>query len=487
MSTAITWPLLEQLGVPLGRVVADSRQIKPGDVFLACMGEYTDGRNYIPQALEAGAAGVLWDAADGFDWKAEWAVPNLPVPELRLRAGEVASLVNGEPSKHMTVIGVTGTNGKTSITTWLSHALSALGRKTAVIGTVGNGFPGQLEVATHTTPDAVSLQARLATYRELGAQAIAMEVSSHGLDQGRVAGVAFDVAVFTNLTRDHLDYHGDMEAYGAAKAKLFAWPGLKAAVINLDDAFGARLAADCRARGVAVLGYGLKAGELHCRELRVDEQGIHMSVATPQGEARIGSGLLGLFNAANLLAALGALLAAGVALDDAARALGSIEAAPGRMQRLGGAAQPLVVVDYAHTPDALEKALSTLRDIVPAGCKLYCVFGCGGDRDPGKRPLMGGIAGRLADVAVVTSDNPRTEDPDKIIEQVVAGMGPGQRTLADRAAAIAWAVDEAQAGDIVLIAGKGHEDYQDVQGVKRPFSDVDQSLAALAKRVGGKL
>ncbi|MBB5018848.1 UDP-N-acetylmuramoyl-L-alanyl-D-glutamate--2,6-diaminopimelate ligase [Chitinivorax tropicus] len=486
MSTHLWLEQLNGLGLPVKRVVADSRQVRPGDVFLACMGEYRDGRDFISKAIDAGAAAVLWDDADGFVWQAEWSLPNRPVSGLRWCAGEIASHVNGSPSEQMTVIGVTGTNGKTSISTWLSHALTHLGKRTAVIGTVGNGFPGALEHTTHTTPDAVTLQDRLLAYRQQGAEAIAMEVSSHGLDQGRVNGVAFDVAVFTNLTRDHLDYHGDMASYGESKAKLFQWPGLRKAVINLDDPFGVKLAALAQENDIAVWGYGLREGELHCRELKVDEAGIRMTVVTPAGEVLIRSGLLGLFNASNLLAALGAMLAIGVAPAEAAQALSEIDAAPGRMQRLGGESTPLVVVDYAHTPDALDKALSTLREILPAHRQLYCVFGCGGDRDPGKRPLMGSVVCRQADVPVVTSDNPRTEDPDVIIEHIRAGMSCDYRVEVDRAMAIRWAVADAKPGDIVLIAGKGHEDYQDVQGVKTPFSDVEQARAALTRYAGDR-
>jgi len=474
---------LQKLGVPVSRVVADSRKVAAGDLFLACMGEYQDGRNFIPQAIAAGAAAVLWEQ-DDFSWNPEWQVPHLAVPGLRWLAGPIAAHVLGDPSRHMPVIGVTGTNGKTSITHWLAQALSDTGRRTAVIGTVGNGFWGALEGSTHTTPDPVSLQEKLAAYRTAGAQAMAIEVSSHGLDQGRVNGTHFEVAVFTNLTRDHLDYHGDMESYGEAKAKLFAWPGLKHAAINCDDEFGRRLALNAERAGVKVWRYGLRDGDLHCRELHIDQDGINMLVVTPQGEARIGSQLLGEFNASNLLATLGVLLALDVPLHDAAVALGRIEAAPGRLQTVSAIGQPLVVVDYAHTPDALEKVLSTLQAIKQPGALLYCVFGCGGDRDPGKRPLMGKAVSWLADVAVVTSDNPRSEDPQAIIEQILTGMGKAAKIEQDRAAAINWAIEQARSGDIVLIAGKGHEEYQQVQAVKLPFSDAAVARAALAKRGG---
>ncbi len=475
---------LAQLGVPIRRVVADSRKVQPGDVFLACMGEYQDGRNFIPQALAAGAVAVVWEQ-DDFSWNPAWQVPHLAVPGLRWLAGSIAAHVQGDPSRHMPVIGVTGTNGKTSITHWLAQALSLLSRKTAVIGTVGNGFWGALEGSTHTTPDPVSLQEKLAGYRAQGAQCMAIEVSSHGLDQGRVNGTHFEVAVFTNLTRDHLDYHGDMESYGEAKAKLFAWPDLPFAVINGDDEFGRKLAASAERAGVKVWRYGLQAGDLHCRDLLINESGVSATVVTPLGELPLRSGLLGEFNVSNLLATLGCMLALNVPLTDAAAALQQIEPAPGRLQALNqGGSEPLVVVDYAHTPDALEKVLSTLQAIKPAGAKLYCVFGCGGDRDPGKRPLMGKAVSWLADVAVVTSDNPRSEDPQHIIEQILTGMGKAAKVEQDRAAAINWAIEQAQPGDIVLLAGKGHEEYQQVQSVKLPFSDAAVARAALAKRGG---
>ncbi|WP_293759681.1 UDP-N-acetylmuramoyl-L-alanyl-D-glutamate--2,6-diaminopimelate ligase [uncultured Aquitalea sp.] len=470
---------LDQLGLPVKRVEADSRRVLPGDVFLACRGEFADGRDYIPSALEHGASAVLWDTAEGFAWSADWHVPNLPVPALRERAGIVASHVYGHPSQAMTVIGITGTNGKTSISHWLAQAFSLLGQKAALIGTVGNGFYGELTETTHTTPDPVTVQQKLAEYRRQGAHVVTMEVSSHGLDQFRVNGVSFATAVFTNLTRDHLDYHGSMEAYGASKARLFHWEGLKHAVINADDAFGQRLASEIDRTQTRVVTYGLEQGDVRPLSLSANLDGLQLRVATPWGEVDVRTSLVGRFNAANLLACLATLCVNGVPLEDAAAVMARIQPARGRMQSIGGSREPLVVIDYAHTPDALEKALATLSDIRPAGSKLFCVFGCGGDRDPGKRPMMGGIAERLADVAVLTSDNPRTEDPQAIINHVLAGMThPGHVEL-DRAAAIRWAVSQARAGDVVLIAGKGHEEYQDIGGVKRPFSDFRVAEEAL--------
>ncbi len=474
--------VLERLPTPLRRVESDSRRVLPGDVFLAFRGEYADGRDYIASALARGAAAVLWDPAEGFAWPAQWAAtPNLAVPELRQRAGMVASQALGHPSRAMLMVGITGTNGKTSISHWLAQAWTLLGRKTALIGTVGNGFVGELSDTTHTTPDPVTVQHRLADYLRQQAQVVAMEVSSHGLDQFRVNGVAFTTAVFTNLTRDHLDYHGDMDAYGASKARLFHWDGLRHAVINIDDAFGQTLAAGIDRQRTEVYTYGLTGGDITVTRLDASLAGLHLDVRTPWGEGHIDTPLLGRFNAANLLACLGALGANGVALADACRVLGQILPARGRMQHSGGHREPLVVIDYAHTPDALDKALATLAEIRPAGGKLYCVFGCGGDRDPGKRPQMGAIAQARADVTVVTSDNPRSEAPDAIIADILAGMSAPGHVDPDRAAAIHWAIAQAQRGDVVLIAGKGHEEYQDIAGVKHPFSDFQVAEAALAR------
>jgi UDP-N-acetylmuramoyl-L-alanyl-D-glutamate--2,6-diaminopimelate ligase len=355
-----------------------------------------------------------------------------------------------------------------------------------VSGTLGNGLIGALEPATHTTPDAAQLQEMLARYKAAGARSIAIEVSSHGLDQGRVNGVAFDIALFTNLTRDHLDYHGTMAAYGAAKAKLFAWPGLHAQVVNADDAFGQSLADAARARGQNVLTYGLANADIAATGIANVSRGIALSVATPWGRGDLKTTLVGAFNASNLLGCLAVLLASDVPLADALAALSAMEPPPGRMQRLGGGDDPLVVVDYAHSPDALEKVLTALRPAVLEGGELVCVFGCGGDRDAGKRPEMGRVASTLADRLIVTSDNPRTEDPAAITSAIVRGIrDTGNRRWIvdlDRATAINAGIGGAKAGDVVLIAGKGHEDYQDANGVRTHFSDVEAAAAALARR-----
>lgn len=458
------------------RLTTDSRQAGPGSAFLAYPGENADGRHYIPQAVAQGVDAVLWER-EGFAWNTDWAVPNFPVDGLRTQAGNLADAFYGQPSSKLHMIGITGTNGKTSCSHWLSVALTALGRKTAAIGTLGNGFPGALNEAINTTPDPVLLHGMMADYLQQGAAAIAMEVSSHGLVQGRVNGVRFNVAVLTNLSRDHLDYHGDMAAYAAAKRKLFYWPGLECMVINADDDFGAELIEDSEGRELRVLTYGLKSGDVRGQNLALHGDGLAMDVVTPEGNARIEARLMGRFNAYNLLAVLAGLLASGVALQDAIRVLKDVQPVSGRMQTLGGGNRPLVVIDYAHTPDALEKVLAALREQTQG--RLVCVFGCGGNRDKGKRPLMGKAASRLADHVIVTSDNPRHEEPVDIINHIIYGMSGDYQVEADRAAAIDQAIRSAQPGDIVLIAGKGHEDYQDIAGVKYPFDDREVAQRAL--------
>jgi UDP-N-acetylmuramoyl-L-alanyl-D-glutamate--2,6-diaminopimelate ligase len=467
--------ILERLGLVVTELVNDSRKALPGTVFAAYPGESRDGRDYIAQAVAQRVDGVLWEA-DHYQWDPALAIPNAGVVGLKNRIGEMAAHIYGEPSRALHMIGVTGTNGKTSVAHWIAQALSRANRKAAVIGTVGNGFPGALTPTLNTTPDAIELQQRLAIYRKQGATACAMEVSSHGLAQGRVNGTAFNVAVLTNLSRDHLDYHGDMDSYADAKARLFNWPGLQWAVLNVDDAFGQRLESETRPARVA--GYGFQRGAVIGNKLCLSQTGLHLTVHTDWGDAEFDVPLLGRFNAANLLAVLTTLLVSDVKLDDASKALAHITPPPGRMQTLGGKAHPLVVVDYAHTPDALEKVLATLREIVSGG-RLICVFGCGGNRDKGKRPLMGQAAARGADEVWVTSDNPRNEDPRHIINDILAGTSGKPHVEPDRARAIFEAIGGAHQGDVVLIAGKGHEDYQEIAGERQPFSDVVVANKAL--------
>lgn len=475
--------LLARLGAHPHRITADSRRVEPGVAFAAYPGGSVDGRAFVPDAVARGAAAVLWEAR-GWQWDAALATPNAGVEGLQQRVGFIADFIYGSASRKLWMIGVTGTNGKTSSAHWIAQALDASGTRTAVVGTIGNGLVGATAPATHTTPDAAMLHELLAQFLAAGARAVAMEVSSHGLDQGRVNGATFDVALFTNLTRDHLDYHKTMAAYGAAKAKLFAWPGLKTAVINADDLFGRSLVDAARGRGQKVLTYGLGSADIVALPLSVDRRGFVLDVTTPWGRATIRSSLVGAFNAQNLLGVLGVLLASDVPLARAVETIGTLQAPAGRMQRFGGDRKPLVVVDYAHTPDALEKVLVALRPAVADGSELVCVFGCGGDRDPGKRPQMGAVAAAHADRVVVTSDNPRSEDPLEIAQAVVKGVrdaGHRRWTVeADRRAAIAGAIAAAAMGDVVLVAGKGHETYQEAQGERHPFSDAHEAQVALA-------
>jgi UDP-N-acetylmuramoyl-L-alanyl-D-glutamate--2,6-diaminopimelate ligase len=475
---------IDALGVRIGGLAIDSRKIKPGDLFLAYPGQRSDGRAYIAQAIAAGASAVLWDSS-GFQWDAAWRVPNLGVAHLRSHLGGIASRFFGNPSRDMWLAGVTGTNGKTSCAHWIAQSLTRLGRNTAVIGTLGSGFPGEMDAAMNTTPDAISLHSKLAGLRASGATGCAMEVSSHGIDQGRINGVEFDVALFTNLSRDHLDYHQTMEDYGAAKATLFHWPHLKHAVVNIDDRFGRAIAESIDKSRINVLGYGFGKGEIAGHRLDLSTRGLKLEITTPWGPARLTSELIGGFNAANLLGVLGVLMTAEVSLKDAVDALAHVEPVPGRLQMIRLPDAPLVVVDYAHTPDALEKVLQTLRDLLPFGAKLHCVFGCGGDRDPGKRPLMGEVVTRLSDRVIITSDNPRSEDPRAIIEDIVAGAHFNYAIEADRSAAIFKALQSAAPDDVVLIAGKGHETYQEIGTQRLPFDDVQVAREGLRRRTGG--
>ena len=474
---------VDEFGVK--RLVTDSRQVKPGDTFLAYPGEARDGRDYIAQALAGGAASVLWDSRR-YDWNPRWRVPNLGIADLRRRAGEIASHVYGHPSARLWTVGVTGTNGKTSCSQWIAQALTRTGRKCAVVGTLGSGFPGSaLKAGANTTPDAVGLHARLAALERQGARAASMEASSHGLVQHRLAGIEFDVALLTNLTRDHLDYHGTMRRYRAAKARLFAWPSLKWAVLNLDDRFGQELVSRSRRPGLNVVGYGFgqrgaaRVARVQGRNLHVGLDGVRFDVASPWGSGSVRSPVIGRFNAANLLGSLATLLASDVKLDASIAALARVAAVPGRTERHGGGRHPLVMVDYAHTPDALAKVLLTLRELLvprrsrgprPAA-RLICVFGCGGERDRGKRPLMGRIATRIADRVILTSDNPRGEDPLAIVSDILEGVVGDCMVVPDRSEAVRAAIALARRGDIVLVAGKGHEPYQEIRGVRHRYSD----------------
>ncbi|MEQ1527121.1 MAG: UDP-N-acetylmuramoyl-L-alanyl-D-glutamate--2,6-diaminopimelate ligase [Gallionella sp.] len=517
---------LQALGVTLTHLVTDSRAVKTGDTFVAYPGEKLDGRQFIAQAIALGANAVIWDSRN-FGWNADWNVPHVAVNNLRDAAGGIADVVYGSPSQKLQMIGITGTNGKTSTAHWIASALNDHQKSCALIGTLGNGFVNGLQPSDNTTPDAIRVHGLLADYLHQGARSVAMEVSSHALAQGRVNAVAFDVALLTNLSRDHLDYHGDMQSYADSKRKLFQWDQLKFAVLNLDDALGVELAeqllnevshspqfsdektshstklvnntsqvagypASGRGRErekqfliPEVVGYGLTDAALqHAERLGIrmvyghpaamSGQGLRLEIHSSWGATQLQSPLLGRFNAANLLGALAVLLVSDISLSDAVAALSNVQAVAGRMQRLGNAQQPTVVVDYAHTPDALKKVLQTLREInATQASKLICVFGCGGDRDRGKRAMMGKVAEQFSDHCIVTSDNPRSENPQRIMAEIVNGMRQNNHEImADRSAAIARAISLADKLDTVLVAGKGHEDYQEISGVKHAFSDV---------------
>lgn len=476
-------PVLAKLKVKPRRITADSRCVEEGSAFAAYPGAKLDGRAFIPDAVARGAGAVMWEP-HGFHWDTSLKVPNVAIDGLQTKLGWIADFVYGHPSAEILMIGVTGTNGKTSCSQWIAQAFAGTGRRVAVLGTLGTGFFGALTPAPNTTPDGALLQETLRSLVDRGAEIVAMEVSSIGLDQGRVNGTHFDIALFTNLTRDHLDYHGTMTAYGAAKARLFAWPGLSGAVINAEDAFGQSLIESARARGTAVLTYGASASDVAAVSERVTSQGLLLEVATPWGRGEVQTRIVGAFNVHNLLGTLGVLLVAGMPFATALPAVGRLAPPPGRMQRHGGAGKPLVVIDYAHTADALEKVLEALRPAVGKGGALICVFGCGGDRDKGKRAEMGRIASTLADRVVVTSDNPRSEDPAAIASAIVHGVrAAGNRRWTvelDRTKAIELAIREASAQDVVVLAGKGHETCQEANGVRTPFNDAVAADSALA-------
>ena len=482
---------LATLKVKITHLISDSRNVKPGDTFVAYPGGQTDGRQYIAQAIANGANAVIWEAKK-FVWDESWQVPHLPIEDLRSKSGEIANYVYGQPSQKLWMVGVTGTNGKTTCSHWIARTFNDLGRKSALLGTMGNGLPGALRPTVNTTPEAINVHGLLAEYAEQGVETVAMEVSSHALTQGRVNAVHYDIAMLTNLTRDHLDYHGDMHSYASAKRKLFEWEHLKYAVLNLDDVFGAELAELLRDDEVEVIGYGLSDDALRLAErlgirmvfgegLRINAQGMSMNIRSSWGGSGLQSRLIGRFNAENLLGVLAVLLVSGIELADAVRELEQQKAVAGRMQTLGGKDKPTVVVDYAHTPDALEKVLQTLNEVTQSvGGKVICVFGCGGDRDRGKRPMMGAVVSKLANECIITSDNPRTESPKAIIDAILFGVEGEYQVIEDRAHAITRAVKMARVVDTVLIAGKGHEDYQEINGVKQPFSDSEVVRRALS-------
>jgi UDP-N-acetylmuramoyl-L-alanyl-D-glutamate--2,6-diaminopimelate ligase len=464
-------------------LVLDSRAVRPGNAFVAIAGFGAHGLGFVDQARAAGAAAILFEPPAPAELPAP--ADAIAVPGLRARMGAMADQFHGQPSRAMTMVGVTGTNGKTSTVQLLAQAWHLLGTASGSIGTLGVGLYGDVVPTGFTTPLVLQMHEVLAQLRDQGARAVAMEVSSHALDQGRVDAVHYDVAVFTNLTRDHLDYHGDMAQYGAAKAKLFHRAGLKAAVVNLDDSFGSELlrTVDAGVVRIGVSSRGAQQATLRADSLKLDGRGIAFDLVVDGARHPVQSPLLGRFNVDNLLAVAGVLHALGHAPEAIATLVSQLQPIAGRMNRLGGErGLPTVVVDYAHTPDALEQALQSLQGHLQG--RLFCVFGCGGERDAGKRPQMAAIAERLAQQVIVTDDNPRGEDGDAIVADILAGFtAPDAVTVQrNRARAIGLAVKLAGPGDIVLLAGKGHEPYQEVRGVKHDFDDTLVAAAALSAK-----
>ena len=473
-------------GVMITGLSLDNRQIRPGMAFVALRGTRQHGMAYAEAAVQAGAVAILYEPEDGLQWP-PLSAKLVPVPLLRGHLGTLADRFNSSPSADLFMVGVTGTDGKTSVSHFVAEALNADEHNAAVIGTLGIGEPGKLQPATHTTPDALTVHTLLRELRDEGFRSVAMEVSSHALDQGRVNGIRFDVAALTNLTRDHLDYHGTVEAYADAKRKLFHWPDLKAVVLNWDDAFGCKLADEMAGKSLQVIGYGVgraadyPAGTLLATDPVFDHTGIHATVMFGEQQGQLQAPVLGRFNLHNLLAALGILLAKGLDFDDALHRLQQVWVVPGRMERVVAENDngKLVVVDYAHTPGALEQVLQAVRAHTRG--RLICVFGCGGDRDRGKRPIMAQKAESAADVVIVTDDNPRSENSQQIFEDIMQGITnkAGVTFEHDRAKAIRLAIGQAQAGDTVLIAGKGHETVQILANGSVPFDDRIQAAQAL--------
>jgi UDP-N-acetylmuramoyl-L-alanyl-D-glutamate--2,6-diaminopimelate ligase len=463
----------------------DSRLVQPGDLFFACQGTYLDGRKFIDEVIANGARAILAEAEAG-DAVIEVRnnVPIVPVQYLNHRMGHIAAIFYGNPAEKLRIVGITGTNGKTSCSHFIAGALDQLGITTGVIGTLGNGVYGNIQPSQLTTPDAITLQATFADFVKNGAKVVAMEVSSHSLDQGRVDDVPFEVGVFTNLTRDHLDYHRDMASYGVAKKRLFDMASLKHAVINADDAFGQGLLASL-SRKNTLYSYGvdqhtpLAMPKVYADALHLDITGLRAKVYTPWGEGELHTGLIGRFNVSNILAVLTTLCLLDIPFNDVLQSLKQLKPVAGRMQALGGKTQPLVVVDYAHTPDSLEKALIALKQHCRG--QLYCVFGCGGDRDRGKRPMMAKIAEQYADRVIVTDDNPRHESPEQIVADIMVGFAQQKQIIVqhDRSKAIQEIIQCAVAGDCILIAGKGAETYQQIGDIKIPFSDIEKVQQSL--------
>ncbi len=495
---AARW-MAQRVGVAGGQLHCDSRRIEAGDGFIAWPGAATDGRHHVQDALAHGALACLVEAegVDAFGFDA--GLPVASYPGLKAATGPIADAYYEQPSARLRVLAITGTNGKTSTAWWLAQAVTRAGiagQGCGLIGTLGTGRPGQVRYTGLTTPDPVLLQSQFRRFADEGLGACAIEASSIGLAERRLDGTRIAVAAFTNFTQDHLDYHGSMEAYWAAKAELFDWPGLQAAVVNFDDEKGAALAEHLAARGLPLWTYACapaggerpaRAARLQALNITYTGDGLQFTVCEGAHRIDLATRLIGHYNVANLLAVIGCLRALGLGLPESVAACEGLMPVPGRMECLQQAGAPLVAVDYAHTPDALAQALGALRPLAAQrGGRLWCVFGCGGDRDALKRPLMAAVAEQFADAVLVTSDNPRSERPSAIISQILRGFTRGEaaQVEVERARAIAQAVRDADARDVILLAGKGHETFQEVAGERMPFDDREQARAALALRAG---
>ncbi len=478
---------LQHAALPISDIALNSSAVQPGGLFVAVAGQRSHGLRYAAQAVSRGASAILFDPADGLDPPSQ--VPALPIVDLKARLGAIAVAFFGAAAQRQAMAAITGTNGKTTVAYLIALAMGQLGRTCGYLGTLGVGVPPELAPGALTTPDCFTLHRALADLHAASARHVALEISSHALDQGRTAGVDFQTAVFTNLSRDHLDYHGDLEGYGRSKARLFAQPGLRQAIINVDDPFGEQLARETASRvptlavSVSAPGQQLLARRL-TGQIRTTPTGLVVDYRGPWGEGAMQASLIGAFNGQNLLLALAVLASWEVDHRVAAEALGACQAPPGRMETFRPAAGrgPLVVVDFAHTPAALTAALDELRSM--ARGRLWCVFGCGGERDAGKRPLMGAAAAQRADRIILTNDNPRGEQPADIIAQIEAGCA-GHRGLQvepDRWRAINTAIGAAKPEDIVLVAGRGHETWQHIGGQRVALSDRAVVAAALKAR-----
>ena len=467
--------VLKKIGNHFSDISNDSRHTKKNSLFLAYPGMHHDGRDYIEAAIKNGARAILYEKKN-FVWKKSWNTKNFPVEDLKNKEGEIANIFFKEPSKQLLTIGITGTNGKTSCAYWMAEIQNLMGKKTGVIGTLGFGYK-KLKSHAYTTPDAISSHRILKQFKDKKMKSVVMEVSSHALSQGRVNGILFDLAVFTNLTRDHLDYHLNLKNYFNEKKKLFYFSSIKVAVINIDDLYGKKLKTLLTKNKTKVLSYGIKSGDIRATDIAYSNSSTSFRIAYKKQIYQVEAPVVGEFNVYNLLAVIASLIASGYSIQKIVKQISLISQVPGRMERLGSKNTPKIFVDYAHTPDALKKVLETLKKQTDGN--LICIFGCGGDRDTGKRKDMAQVASKIADINFITSDNPRNENPENIINEISKYMKGSYRIELDREKAIDKAIKHAKKNDVILIAGKGHETYQEIKGVRYSFSDQKYARKAL--------